>query len=112
MIDGFNKYLEVINKDSMNAKVDINLDVSIESNGSQKELKYFSTGYKDLIYICMRFSLINALFINEAPFVVLDDPLVNLDEEKIQRAINVINEFTKKYQIIYFICHDSRGIEG
>ncbi len=108
MIQGFNKYLDIIDNKNMNTNVDIKLDVKVDVNGAQKEIKYFSAGYKDLIYICMRFSLINALFKEESPFVVLDDPLVNLDEEKIKKALEVINKFAEKYQIIYFVCNESR----
>ena len=88
--------------------VDTNLDVKIEVDGSQKEIKNFSAGYKDLIYICMRFSLIDALFNDELPFVVLDDPFVNLDETKTSKALKIMNEFSKKYQVIYFSCNSSR----
>ena len=108
MIQGFNTYLDIIDNKNMNTNVDIKLDVKADVNGAQKEIKYFSAGYKDLIYICMRFSLINALFKEESPFVVLDDPLVNLDEEKIKKALEVINKFAEKYQIIYFVCNESR----
>ena len=108
MINGFNKYLKVIDNENMDTNVDINLDVKIDVNGMQKEIKYFSAGYKDLIYICMRFSLINALFKDESPFVVLDDPFVNLDEEKTKKALDVLNEFSREYQIIYFVCNESR----
>ena len=81
-------------------------------NGSKKDVKYFSTGYKDLIYICMRLSLINALFKEEKPFIILDDPFVNLDEEKTAKALNLLKKLSDKYQIIYFICNSSRkGVE-
>ena len=108
MIVGFNKYLSVIDTKELKTSVDTNLDVKIEVNGSQKEIKTFSAGYKDLIYICMRFSLIDALFNGETPFVVLDDPFVNLDEAKTSKALEILQEFTKKYQVIYFSCNASR----
>ena len=107
MSDGFNHYLKVINNKEFKTNVDINL-----GNGSQKEIKYFSSGYRDLIYICMRFSLIQALFKNEHPFVILDDPFVNLDEEKTLKALEVLNEFAKQYQIIYFVCNSSRLLKS
>ena len=108
MEESFDKYLKLINKEDLDTKIDTNLDVKIDVNGSQKEIKYFSTGYKDLIYICMRFSLINTLFKDEKPFAILDDPFTNLDEEKTKEALNILNEFAKKYQIIYFVCNSSR----
>ena len=108
MIIGFNKYLSIINSKEIKTAVDTNLNVKIEVNGSQKEIKTFSAGYKDLIYICMRFSLVDALFNQETPFVVLDDPFVNLDESKTSKALEIMNEFAKKYQVIYFSCNSSR----
>ena len=108
MILGFNKYLSIIDDKNLKTAVDTNLDVKIEVNGSQKEIKNFSAGYKDLIYICMRFSLIDALYSDELPFVVLDDPFVNLDETKTSKALKIMDEFSKKYQVIYFSCNSSR----
>ena len=108
MVEGFNKYLKIINQKDMNTNVDIKLNVKVDESGAQKEIKYFSYGYKDLVYICMRFSLINALFKDELPFVILDDPFTNLDEEKTKKALEVLNEFAKQYQLIYFVCNSSR----
>ena len=108
MIIGFNKYLAIIDNNNLKTSVDTNLNVKIEINGSQKEIKSFSMGYKDLIYICMRFSLIDALYDEELPFVVLDDPFVNLDESKTEKALEILKVFAKKYQVIYFSCNSSR----
>lgn len=112
MINGYNEILNMIDDKNLETNVDINLDVRIDVNGSKKDVKYFSTGYKDLIYICMRLSLINALFKEEKPFIILDDPFVNLDEEKTAKALNLLEKLSEKYQIIYFICNSSRkGVE-
>ncbi len=109
MTQGFRENLNILDKDNeLSTDVDINLDVKIDVNGAKKDVKYFSTGYKDLIYICMRFSLIKALFKEECPFIILDDPLVNLDEEKTAESIELINKLAEKYQIIYFVCNGSR----
>ena len=108
MIESFKQYLKMLDNKNLNTDVDINLGVSIESNGSKKEIKYFSEGYKDLIYICMRFSLIKVLFENELPFVILDDPFVNLDDEKTKKVLGLLKELGNKYQIIYLICNKSR----
>lgn len=109
MIDGFNKYIKLINEEDIASNIDVNLNTKIEYKGSKKDIDFLSTGYKDLIYICMRFSLIRALYKNECPFVILDDPFVNLDKEKTENAIKLIKELSKEYQIIYFICHNSRA---
>lgn len=108
MQDSFIKNTEYILKKNIDTSVDVNLNVKINEKGSNKDLKYFSTGYKDLIYICMRLSLIDSLFEGEKPFIILDDPFANLDEQKLENAIDLIKTKSEEYQIIYFVCHESR----
>lgn len=108
MTQGFEKYLNIINNEKLDTNIDIKLNVKIQEYGEKKEIDYLSTGYRDLIGICMRFALIEALFENENPFIILDDPFVNLDEEKIEKAKQVVQELSKKYQVIYFVCHPCR----
>ena len=100
--------LQLIDGKERDVNLDVNLHIKINEQGSNKEINYFSTGYKDLVYICMRLSLIDSLFENEKPFIILDDPFVNLDENKIKNAIELLNSLSNKYQIIYFVCHESR----
>ena len=109
MVSEYKNYMKIIDNNDLSTNVDTNLDVTVDIKGSQKNVKFFSSGYKDLIYICMRLGLIKTLFRNEKPFVILDDPFVNLDDEKTKKAINVINEMAKQYQIIYFVCNSSRA---
>ena len=108
MQENFIKNTEYILKKNIDTSVDVNLNVKINEKGSNKDLKYFSTGYKDLIYICMRLSLIDSLFEEEKPFIILDDPFANLDEQKLENAIDLIKTKSEEYQIIYFVCHESR----
>lgn len=108
MKESFEKNINLINGDELNARIDVNLNAKINEQGSSKEIRYFSTGYKDLIYICMRLSLIETLFEEEKPFIILDDPFVNLDEVKIKNALDLLAKLSKDYQIIYFVCHQSR----
>ncbi len=106
---GFEQYIKMLDDGTLRAaQMDVQLNVNVSANGSQKSIDYFSTGYKDLIGICTRFALVDALFENEIPFIILDDPFVNLDGEKLSRALDMIGEISKKYQILYFVCHESR----
>ena len=108
MINEFDKNLKLLDDKDLKTDVDINLGVTIDSNGAKRDIKSFSEGYKDLVYICMRFSLIKTLFEKELPFVILDDPFVNLDDEKTIKALDLIKKFSEDYQVIYFICNTSR----
>lgn len=109
MEQSFEKYLKIID-DTFDGAV-INEDFNIEAKryGENKEIGYFSKGYVDLLYICIRLSLVDNLFKDEKPVLVLDDPFVNLDEKKINNALKLLNNISEEYQIIYLICHSSRA---
>ena len=110
MIEGFRKYLKLLDNKELETNVDINLNVQVDVNGSKREIKNFSKGYQDLMYICIRIGLINALFKEEKPFVVLDDPFANLDDNKTEKALKLLENLAMDYQIIYFVCNSRRVI--
>ena len=45
----------------------------------------------------------------EAPFLLLDDPFVNLDEEHLSAARALLDRLAKELQILYFVCHVGRA---
>ena len=106
--ESLNKYLALISDKKINAEIDVDLKVTIEGDGSLRDTEYFSKGYKNLFEICKRFALTDVLFTTEKPFIILDDPFVNLDDKKLKAAIELLKKIQKEYQIIYFICHESR----
>ncbi len=104
-----NKYISKISNTDMSAQIDIDLNVAVVEKSGEKDTDFYSKGYQNLIEICKRFALTDVLFKGEKPFIILDDPFYNLDEIKIKNAVNLIKELSEEYQIIYFICHSSRG---
>ncbi len=109
MKNGLNKYLKLItSQDFDNLQLDTDFNISFEEYGKSRDVDYYSKGYKNAIDLCMRLSLIDTLFDKEKPFIVLDDPFVNLDENKIENAKKFLRDLSSDYQIIYFSCHESR----
>ena len=108
--DNLNSYLKLIDVDGeFTASVDVDLKVSIEVKGILRDTSYFSEGYKNLFNICERFALVDLMFAEaEKPFIVLDDPFANLDDEKITQALEFIKKLSTKFQILYMVCHESR----
>ncbi len=105
--ESFEKYIKLIDG-AKTAMIDVDFNVTIDENGSQKKTDYYSKGYQNLFEICKRFALINVLFAKEKPFIILDDPFYNLDDKKLNASIDLIRRLAEEYQIIYFVCHDSR----
>ena len=88
--------------------VTADLDVQLERFGQARELGYFSAGQADMIMLGMRFALVDALFTDEKPFVILDDPFVNLDDSHTAQALELLKTLSEEKQIIYLTCSSSR----
>ena len=61
--------------------------------------------------IAFRMALIEAMYKEEKPFIIYDDPFTDLDEEKVKCGIEFVKEISEDYQVIYFTCHSSREIK-
>lgn len=108
--DSLNKYLNYVSGDKYIAEIDVDFKVKIVSSNGEKDVDYFSKGTKNLFEICKRFALTDVLFTGEKPFIILDDPFYNLDDEKTIAALDLIKNLQKEYQIIYLVCHNSRMV--
>ena len=64
-----------------------------------------------MIDFCMRLALVDTLFENEQPFLILDDPFVNLDSDRLDKALELLNVLSANKQIVYFVCHPIRAVE-
>lgn len=106
---GFSKYYNILTHESADRyHIDANTHLTVEEEGMQREVHFFSSGYQDMIGICMRMSLVAAMYKDEKPFIIFDDPFINLDMDKTEGALQFLEEVSKEYQVIYFTCNDSR----
>ena len=109
MKEGFAKYVKMLGG-NVKLVIDTDLKVSVDEAGMLHESDFLSAGYKDIVNFCSRMALIDALFTDEVPPVILDDPFVNLDDDKIPRALQLVKDMSKEKQILYFACHKSREV--
>ena len=79
--------------------------------GESHGIDSYSRGIRDLYSLGLRLALIDALYENEAPFIILDDPFIAFDDEKLERAKATLKAISKTKQILYFTCSDSRAIK-
>lgn len=109
--NGFGKYYEMLTGETdASYMVNANIDVQIREQGEMRESQWLSAGYQDLLGICMRLALVDAMYPDEKPFLILDDPFVNLDEEKMEQGKAILQQIAEEYQILYFTCNNSRCI--
>ncbi len=109
--NSLSKYIGYIAEQNLDANIDVDLKVSVNESGLSRDVDYYSKGLKNLVEICKRFALIEVLFTADKPFIMLDDPFVNLDDRKLNYALSLVKKLSDDYQIIYFICHDSRSAQ-
>jgi DNA repair exonuclease SbcCD ATPase subunit len=110
--DMFNNYMHIwLNNDAVRGVLDIDFNVAIEEDGVEHLAQGYSTGYCDLIDFCMRLALVDTLFENEQPFLILDDPFVNLDTDRLDKALDLLDAMAASKQIVYFVCHPIRAVK-
>ena len=108
--NSFNDYMKDILPVESGAKLSTSLDITVNRYGESKDKSSLSSGQLDSINTCMRMALIDSIFETEKPFIIMDDPFVNLDDKAIERSKQTINKLADKYQILYMTCSDSRAM--
>ncbi len=104
----FRKYYDRLLAVSGEWQIDANIQFAVREHGQLRQTQTLSAGYQDMIGICMRLALVDVMYEGEKPFLILDDPFVNLDDEKQAAGMRLLTAVAKEYQIVYFTCHTSR----
>lgn len=89
-------------------ELDMDMNIKLSYSGSTKGAEYLSQGYQDLVALCSRLALVDVLYADEKPILILDDPFTNLDDKKIKEALKLLHTIADERQTVYFTCHDSR----
>ena len=88
--------------------MDANTNITVDEAGLQRDAELFSTGYRDLFGIALRVAFADAMYTEEIPFLIMDDPFVNLDDSKLKNVREFLELLAEKYQILYFTCSTAR----
>ena len=106
---GFEKYTALISGHN-DGRFEMATDFGISKleGASSRSPDAYSRGTRDLYNLSARLALSDALYENEKPFIILDDPFVSFDDAKVQAALALLEKLGEKRQIIYFTCSESR----
>jgi len=104
----FSEYLAALDNKADGYSFDIDLALSTEREGERRSVEALSRGEQDLAAFCARLSLVDAIFSKETPFLVLDDPFVNLDDKHYARAFSLLERLAERFQIFYSTCSRAR----
>ncbi len=103
-------FSELTGRDAPETLIAADLGINFREIGGQRDIAWYSAGQRAAISVCLRLALIDAIFTEERPFLVLDDPFTDLDAKTMQNAAEMLKTLSEKMQIVYFTCHKSRNI--
>jgi hypothetical protein len=113
ILEGFGRYYGLLTgKEASGFHVDAKTTVTLEEHGKQREAETQSAGLQDLLGICLRMSLVDAMYKGEKPVIIMDDPFTNLDDDKVVMGRHFMEEVAKEYQVVYFTCSRARSMDG
>ena len=103
----FYAYLSAFDEE-LGRKVQLNdtYEIGIVDHGILRQMDYYSSGIKDVIWFCERMAFIQRLSVKEKPVIVLDDIFLALDNQMQKKAFNMIGRISQDFQIIYLSCHE------
>ncbi|WP_342506211.1 AAA family ATPase [Sporosarcina sp. FSL K6-2383] len=74
-------------------------------DGMRYPIIELSQATKEQAYIALRLALA-ASILETAPFpMIMDDPFVHFDGQRLSRMIELLNQLQQRHQFIYFTCH-------
>lgn len=107
--ESYDKYFKLLSSlDGDDYHIDSNGVLTVKEQGMQRQVSSFSSGYKDMMGICMRLAFVDVMYPDEKPMIILDDPFVNLDKDKVFKGKELLEWIGKEYQIIYLTCNEDR----
>ena len=105
----FRRYYGMLTGESAESvQTDADLGIMILDQGLPRDPSLLSEGTRDMISLCRRMAMIDAMYPGEKPFLVLDDPFSNLDDERLKGGMRFLHTASLEYQILYLTCHGSR----
>jgi energy-coupling factor transporter ATP-binding protein EcfA2 len=86
---------------------------SVRPEGCQQtaSVEHMSAGEKEQIYFATRLALAEVPSEGERQALVLDDPLVNTDPERLPRVLELIREKSDRLQFVVLSCHPERYVD-
>lgn len=92
----------------------VNMDSDIPTafsaqNDTDLGYQLLSHGTKDTVALAWPFALSEKFLGEETGFIILDDPMVDIDPERRKEVVKAINAFSEQHQVIVMTCHPNHA---
>ncbi len=116
LADYFAKYLSMISDGnlSMEFPEPHKLDLKIYSENKLLDYEKLSEGTKETVSLAFRLAVLDHLFPEGGGIIVFDDPLTDMDEQRMRCSCSLIRECAKRHQVIFLTCREeyARLLQG
>ena len=87
---------------------DRTLDIRVfaPEKGDWVEVGQLSQGTVDQIYLAARLGLVRLVTGDRRPPLIFDDPFVTFDDDRAVRALDLLHDLARDFQVIYLTCSD------
>ena len=111
IMNQFSNY-ETLLGNILDTKIEMGKDfnISLDIYGEKKSYEHLSSGQRSICALCFRLALLDNIYNKDIPFIIMDDPFINLDKKNLTQISIMLEKLSKDKQIIYFSCHESRKI--
>jgi exonuclease SbcC len=108
----FVKWLALMIGERFAVKMDDDLPAAFTTpNAASLSFDILSHGTKDTVALAWRFALCEKFLTDESGFIILDDPMVDIDPDRRKEVTKAINQFAEEYQTIVMTCHPDHAEE-
>lgn len=108
----FDSYVELIAKETgEDFTMDTSFVIKKNDKGQLRSVENYSRGTRELYALAERLALVDSLYENERPFLILDDPFAYFDDTRLATVRELIKKLSARWQIIYLTCTESRNIK-
>jgi DNA repair exonuclease SbcCD ATPase subunit len=84
----------------------LDLRLFAPEKGDWVDVRSLSQGTLDLVYLAARLGLVRLVTGDRRPPLIFDDPFITLDDERATRALDLLREIARDFQVIYLTCSD------
>ncbi len=106
--DSFLHYLGIISDGKISSEFPEaeKLNMNIYSDNSLLDYGKLSEGTKETISLAFRLAVLDHLFPEGGGVIVFDDPLTDMDADRVEQSCRLINECARRHQVIFLTCRE------
>ena len=109
VMEAFDRYYEcVTGEHAGNVQAAPDMTIRYREQGMYRDSQTLSSGLADILGVCVRVAIVDSMYQDEKPMLIMDDPFVNLDDRNMAGAKKFVEKISEKYQILYFTCSQNR----